>query len=186
MSAKVEPLLTIADLDVLPDDGNRYELFEGEIFVSRAPSLSHQIILANLLTILKTYLERNPIGEAIPTPGVIFSEYDGAIPDLVFISNQLIRKIVSEEKINGAPELAVEIVSPGKENSRRDRVVKRQVYGKYGVKEYWIIDPEKRAIEVYRLKRQTLILSGTFMDEDEISTPILPDLISKANTVLRR
>jgi Uma2 family endonuclease len=186
MSAILEPLLTVADLDVLPDDGNRYELFEGEIFVSRAPSLSHQIILANLLNILKTYLETHPIGEAIPTPGVIFSEYDSAIPDLVFISNQLIREIVSEEKINGAPELMIEIVSPGKENSRRDRIVKRQVYGKYGVKEYWIVDPYKQAIEVYKLKKQTLVLSATLMDDDEVKTSILSGLIFKARTVFRR
>ncbi|MEJ7708302.1 MAG: Uma2 family endonuclease [Pyrinomonadaceae bacterium] len=139
MSAKIEPLLTVSDLDALPDDGNRYELFDGEIYVSRAPSLSHQIILANLLTKLKIYLESNPIGQAIPTPGVIFSEYDGAIPDLIFISEHGFRKLVLEEKINGAPELVIEIVSPGKQNARRDRVIKRQVYGKYGVKEYWIV-----------------------------------------------
>src|SRR5207253_8137127 len=103
MSAKIEPLLTISDLDAIPDDGNRYELFEGEIFVSRAPSLSHQIILANLLTILRAYLDRNPIGQAIPAPGVIFSESNSAIPDMVFISNQLFRELVFEERINGAP-----------------------------------------------------------------------------------
>src|SRR5918912_841510 len=156
MSTKVEPLLTIADLDALPDDGNRYELFEGEVFVSRAPGLSHQIILANLLTLLRAYLETNPIGQAIPTPGVIFSESDGAIPDLVFISNESMRELVYEERINGAPELVVEILSPGKENARRDRVVKRQVYGKYGVQEYWLVDPEARALEIYRLEKRTL------------------------------
>lgn len=186
MSAKVEPLLTIADLDAMPDDGNRYELFEGEIFVSRAPSLSHQIILANLLAILRAYLDRNPIGYTIPTPGVIFSESNGAIPDIVFISNQLFRDLVFEERINGAPELMVEIVSPGKENARRDRVVKRQVYGKFGVKEYWIIDPEKRALEIYRLKKHTLMLVETKMDEDEISSPILPGLVFKAKDIFKR
>ena len=186
MSAKVEPLLTIADLDAMPDDGNRYELFEGEIFVSRAPSLSHQIILANLLTILRAYLDINPVGHAIPTPGVIFSESNGAIPDIVFISNRLFRELVFEERINGAPELMVEIVSPGRENARRDRVVKRQVYGKFGVKEYWIIDPEKRAIEIYQLKKHTLVLVGTKMDEDDISTSTLPDLVFKAKDVFKR
>jgi Uma2 family endonuclease len=186
MSAKIEPLLTISDLDAMPEDGNRYELFEGEIFVSRAPSLSHQIILANLLAILRAYLDRNPIGQAIPTPGVIFSESNGAIPDIVFISSQLFRQLVFEERINGAPELIVEIVSPGKENARRDRVVKRQVYGRFGVKEYWIVDPEKRAIEIYQLKKHTLALMGTKMDEDEIHTQILPSLVFKAKDVFKR
>ncbi|HEV2761942.1 MAG TPA: Uma2 family endonuclease [Pyrinomonadaceae bacterium] len=185
MSAKVEPLLTVADLDAMPDDGNRYELFDGEIFVSRAPGLTHQIILANLLTILRTYLDRNAVGQVIPTPGVIFGESDAAIPDLVVISDRLFHELVFDERINGAPELMVEIVSPGKENARRDRVVKRQVYGKFGVKEYWIVDPEKRAIEVYRLKKRALMPAGTKVDEDDISTPLLPGLVFKAGDVFK-
>ena len=186
MAVTVEPLLTITDLDAMPDDGSRYELFEGVIFVSRAPSLSHQIILANLLTILRAYLDRNPIGQVIPTPGVIFDESNGAIPDIVFISHKLFRELVFEERINGAPELMIEIVSPGKENARRDRVVKRQVYGKFGVKEYWIIDPEKRAIEIYQLKKHTLAPVGTKMDEDEISSRMLPNLVFIVKDVFKR
>jgi Uma2 family endonuclease len=79
--------------------------------------------------------------------------------------------------------LAIEIVSPGKENARRDREVKRQVYGKHGVKEYWIADPEKRVLEIYRLERQTLKLAATLMDEDEITTPILPGFSCRANQI---
>ena len=70
MSAKVEPILTIEDLEALPDDGNRYELFEGELFVSRAPSLSHQRVLMNIAALIRIYLEQSPIGEVLPTPGV--------------------------------------------------------------------------------------------------------------------
>src|SRR5947208_14502028 len=105
MSAKVEPLLTIADLEAMPDDGSRYELFEGEIFVSRAPSLSHQRVLINLATLIKSYLEQNPVGEVLPTPGVIFDDYNSAIPDIVFISNQQVNNIGSGERIYEAPEL---------------------------------------------------------------------------------
>src|SRR5215210_727231 len=107
MSAKIEPLLTIADLDAMPDDDNRYELFEGELFVSRAPSLSHQRVLINLATLIKNYLEQNPIGEVLPTPGVIFDDLNGAIPDIVFISNQQVSNIGTGERIMGAPELMV-------------------------------------------------------------------------------
>jgi Uma2 family endonuclease len=174
MSAKIEPLLTIADLEVLPDDGNRYELFEGELFVSRAPSLSHQRVLVNLVGLLLGYLKQNPIGEVLPTPGVIFDELNSAIPDIVFLTNQQVGNVGSGERIYEAPALAIEIVSPGKENARRDREVKRQVYGKHGVKEYWIADPEKRALEIYRLERHILKLVATLMDEDEITTPLLP------------
>jgi len=185
MSAKVEPLLTIADLDAMPDDGNRYELFEGEIFVSRAPSLSHQRVLINLATLIKNYLELNPIGEVLPTPGVIFDDFNGAIPDIVFINNQQVSNIGSEERIREAPELIIEIVSPGKENARRDREVKRQVFGKHGVKEYWIADPEARTIEIYRIAKRTLKLVITLEDEDEITTPILPGFSCKVNQIFR-
>lgn len=186
MSAKVEPLLTIADLEAMPDDENRYELFEGELFVSRAPSLSHQRVIANLVMLIRNYLEQNPIGEVLPTPGVIFDEYNSAIPDIVFITSEQISNIGISERIHEAPALAIEIVSPGKENARRDREVKRQVYSKFGVKEYWIADPEKRALEIYRLERETLKLVATLMDEDEITTPILPGFSCKANRIFSK
>ncbi len=186
MSARIEPLLTVADLDALPDDGNRYELFEGEIFVSRAPSLSHQRILGNLYAILKIYLEQNPVGEIVLTPGVIFDEFNSAIPDAVFLTNQQVNNIGSGERVLEAPELAIEIVSPGKENARRDREVKRQVYGKHGVKEYWIADPEKRALEIYRLEKFTLKLAATLTDDDEITTPVLPGFKCKVNRIFGR
>ena len=183
MSAKVEPLLTVADLEALPDDGNRYELFEGELFVSRAPGLSHQRILGNVHAILRAYLDHHPIGEILLTPGVIFDESNSAISDAVFLTNQQVNNIGSEERITETPTIAMEIVSPGRENARRDREVKRQVYGKHGVKEYWIADPEKSALEVYRLEGQTLKLVATLMDEDEITTPILPGFSCKARQI---
>jgi Uma2 family endonuclease len=183
MSAKVEPILTVDDLDSLPDDGNRYELFEGELFVSRAPSLSHQRVLGNLHAILRVYLEQNPIGEVVLTPGVIFNEFNSAIPDAVFISQKSISETISGERIVKAPELVIEIVSPGKENARRDREVKRQVYGKHGVREYWIADPTNRSLEIYRLKRHNLVLVVTLMNEDEITSPLLPGFASKASRI---
>lgn len=174
MSAKVEPILTIDDLDALPDDGNRYELFEGELFVSRAPGLSHQRVLGNLHASLRVYLDQNPIGEVLLTPGVIFDQFNSAIPDAIFSTHQRLSEIVSDERIIKAPELVIEIVSPGKENARRDREVKRQVYGKHGVKEYWIADPLNRSLEIYRLKRHNLALAETLMDEDNLTSSVLP------------
>src|SRR4051812_26914023 len=124
MSTQVEPLLTITDLDAMPDDGNRYEIIEGELLVSRAPSLTHQTVSMNLAFNIKSYLFQNPIGQIWTTPGVIFSEFSGVIPDLVFVSNERRNEIASAERITGAPDLIVEIVSPGAENERRDRIAK--------------------------------------------------------------
>jgi Uma2 family endonuclease len=185
MSTHIEPLLTIADLDAMPDDGNRYEIIEGELFVSCAPNLKHQRISGKLFAALIAYLDHNPIGEVLATPGVIFSDFNGVIPDLVFISHERRDEIASGERITGAPELVIEIVSPGAENEKRDRVAKRQLYGKYGVKEYWIIYPESRSIEVYLLEGQILKLKATFTEEDELISPILPEFACKVESIFR-
>jgi Uma2 family endonuclease len=176
MSAHIQPLLTIADLELMPEDENRYELVEGELIVSRSPSLTHQRVLKNLLTSINNNLEQNPIGEVFATPGVIFDELSSVIPDLAFVSRERMPLIAPEERILAAPELMIEIVSPGKENARRDRVVKRQVYAKHGVQEYWVVDPEHRTLEIYRLQQQSLELIVTLAEQDEVSSPLFPHL----------
>ena len=171
MAARIEPLLRIADLDSLPEDGNRYELIEGELFVSRAPSLTHQIVFRFLLT-LGNYLEKSPIGKVWPGPGVIFSDFSGVIPDIIYISNERLDKIASGDRVAGAPDLVIEILSPGVENERRDRQAKRQLYGKYGVKEYWIVDSQKATIQIYRSAK--LRLAATLTRKDKLTSPLLP------------
>jgi Uma2 family endonuclease len=89
----VEPLITIYDLEATPDDGNIYELFEGELSVAKAPSLKHQELIVRFSTILTNYLDQNPVGRVWSTPGVIFDEYNSAIPDLVFIVKERIDQI---------------------------------------------------------------------------------------------
>jgi Uma2 family endonuclease len=175
LAAKVDPILTVADLDLMPDDDNRYELFEGEVFVSRAPGLPHQRILTNLLILLQLHLKEHPVAKVWPNPGVIFDNFNAAIPDIVFVSNEHIEAIASGEKVTGAPDLAIEIVSPGAENERRDRTVKRQAYSKFGVREYWVVDGYRRTVEVYRLEQGQLTLVTTLADNDQLTTPLLPE-----------
>src|SRR6266571_7761827 len=176
MAARIEPLLTVADLDACPDDSNRYELIEGELFVSRAPGIPHQRVVLNLEISLSEYLRDNPIGKLVPGAGAIFSDYDAVIPDLAFVRNERWDQVVTGEKFTGALDLVIEVVSPGAENRRRDLLVKRQLYGKYGVSEYWVIDSENRSVEVYRLQDQRLESVSTLRNGDEISTPLLPGL----------
>ncbi|HYH86611.1 MAG TPA: Uma2 family endonuclease [Pyrinomonadaceae bacterium] len=186
MSLKISPLLTVEDLVALPDDGNTYELIEGELIVSRTRTLTHQRILANLLTALKNHLDQNPIGEAFPNPGVIFDKYNSVIPDIVVLTNEQLDRIGSEPHIHEAPALAVEIVSPGRQNARRDRVVKLQVYGKFGVSEYWVADPESRTLEIYRLAEGALAHAATLGGDEEITTPALPGFACKASQIFGR
>jgi len=183
MAARIEPLLTVADLDACPDDNNRYELIEGELFVSRAPGIPHQRVLNNLQFALGTYLKDNPIGRIVPGPGAIFSDYDAVIPDLVFVLNERWDQVVTGEKFTGALDLVIEIISAGAENRRRDLLVKRQLYAKYGVAEYWIVDPENRLVEVYRLGDNRLESAGTLRNRDEITTSLLPGLRISVNSV---
>jgi len=183
MATHIEPLLTIADLDSMPDDGNRYELIEGELFVSCSPSLTHQSVAGNIFISVTTYLIENPIGKIWMTPGVIFSESSGVIPDLVYVSNERCAEIASGDRVRGAPDLAIEIVSPGVENERRDRLAKRQLYGKYGVKEYWIVDFQTRTIEVYVLQGQRLQHQSLLTAKDEITSSVLPGYSYRVETI---
>ena len=102
MVAKIAPLMTVDDLDAMPEDGNRYEVIEGELFVSCAPGLPHQIVAGNIQYQLRKYLEENLIGSVIATPGLVFSQYSGVIPDLVFYSHARGKEIIANERLNAA------------------------------------------------------------------------------------
>ena len=182
----IEPLITIYDLEATPDDGKIYELFEGELSVAKAPSLNHQQLILRIGTILTNYLDQNPVGQIWATPGVIFDELNSAIPDLVFVAKDRIPQIAGGIHIVGAPDLAIEILSPGSENVRRDQIVKRQTYARFGVKEYWIVDPIVELIEIARLQNNILASIGKFRNENEIASPLLPNLSFRAKSVFRR
>jgi Uma2 family endonuclease len=184
MVAKIEPLMTVDDLDAMPEDGNRYEVIEGELFVSRAPGLPHQLVTTNIIGCFLKYLDGNPIGRIVPTPGLILSKYSGVIPDLVFYSHARGKEIIANDRLNAAPEIVIEILSPGGENISRDRVAKRQLYAKHGVTEYWIVDSANRAVEVYRLANQSLELAAVLRDDDEITSPSLPGFACPLSKIL--
>ena len=174
MTTKVEPL-TIADWDAMPyGDGNRYEIIEGELFVSRAPGLTHQIVASNLIFLIRKFLETNPIGMIVTTPGLVLSNLSGVIPDLVFFLDEQRETIVTGERLTGPPALVIEIVSPGAENIRRDRIAKLQLYAKHGVPEYWIVDPKKLSLERYVLRQSSLEPLETLGSEDYLMTTALP------------
>jgi Uma2 family endonuclease len=186
MTTRIEPLMTVTDLEAMPEDGNRYEVIEGELFVSRAPGLTHQVVSGNIFFLIRSYLEQNPIGTVVSTPGLILSDYSGVIPDIVFFSHESGERIVSSERLTSAPDLVIEILSPGSENIRRDRVAKRQLYGKHGVPEYWLLDIEKQVLEVYRLHQSSLELEAILKNDDEVSTSVLPGFLCQTSGIFRR
>jgi Uma2 family endonuclease len=177
MASRIEPLLTVADLDAFPeDDGNRYELIDGELFVSCAPGIPHQRVLLNLEIGLSDYLKATPVGILVPGAGAIFSDYDAVIPDLALVRHERWHEVVTGEKFTGALDLVVEILSPGSQNRKRDLSAKRKLYGKYGVQEYWIVDSENQEIIVLRLQGETLGDIARLTSEDKLTSPLLPGL----------
>ncbi|MDQ3221195.1 MAG: Uma2 family endonuclease [Acidobacteriota bacterium] len=175
----------------MPEGDNRYEVIGGKLFVSRAPHLDHQRIVSNFIFQFRLYLTENPIGEIVTTPGVIFGPNDAVIPDLVFATNETIKKSVAgddqrfEGKFIAAPDLLVEILSYGKKDIERDRVYKRELYGSYGVREYWVADGLFNTIEVYRLEDDGQQLVKRFDLHETIETPLLPDFSLRLADIFR-
>ncbi|HXO40266.1 MAG TPA: Uma2 family endonuclease [Thermoanaerobaculia bacterium] len=140
--------LTYADLVAMPEDGKRHELIDGEHYVTPSPTLRHQLVLGNLHLDLGGYVEANGIGKTFFAPlDVILSDYDVVEPDLLFVSRERLARI-GGPYIHAAPDLAVEVLSPG--TRRIDATQKLRVYEKFGVAEYWMIDPEAEWVEVHR------------------------------------
>ena len=156
MSSRTEPLLTVADLDSFPDDGNRYELIAGVLYVSRAPGIPHQLVLQNLLLELNSYLTSNPCGRIVFGAGAVFSDHDAVIPDLVFVSNEKWATVVENERFVGAPEIVIEVMSKGRQNRSRDLTAKRGLYETYQAAEYWIVDCENESVYLFRHTGTTL------------------------------
>ncbi len=184
MALRIGPLLTVADLDVFPDDdGNRYELIGGELFVSRAPGIPHQRVLLNLEIGLSDYLKAHPIGILVPGAGAIFSDYDAVIPDLAFVRNERWDQVVTGEKFTGAVDLVIEVMSPGSANRQRDLAAKRELYAKYGVEEYWIVDSENQSVLIFRLQGSTLEEIAALTGDDELTSPVLPAFQLNVKTI---
>ncbi|UBF30201.1 Uma2 family endonuclease (plasmid) [Kovacikia minuta CCNUW1] len=175
---------TIADLVIFEGDrANRYEIIDGELFVTRAPDWRHQAICGNIVTLLKLWSDQSGLGQAAINPGIVFSESDNVIPDVVWASHERLEQLLDEAgHLTAAPELVVEVLSPGKANERRDREAKLKLYSVRGVLEYWIVNFQEQVVEVYRRKNGLLELAATLYRQDELTSPILPgfsSLISK-------
>jgi Uma2 family endonuclease len=166
---------TTRDLTALPDDGGwkRYEIIDGELFVTRAPHIRHQGTAGKLHNRLDTWSEATGLGSAFQAPGVILTPTDAVIPDLVWISRERLANGVDEAgHLTVAPELVVEVLSPGELNEQRDREVK--LYSLHGVQDYWIANWQLKTIELYRRREAQLVLVATLLEADSLTSPLLP------------
>lgn len=168
---------TTADLEALPDrlDDTRYELIEGELSVAKQPHWDHQLVGLVLGAALLAWSEQTGLGLPNTAPGVIFSPEDDVAPDLIWISHaRLARGLDTAGKLRAAPELVVEILSPGPTNERRDRQAKPKLYGQEGVDEYWLIDWRARTVTVFRRDGEALESVATLTTPDRLTSPLLP------------
>lgn len=167
---------TISDVELLAtDEWKRYEIIDGELFVSRAPHIGHQYAIGSIYAKLLARCDSKSNGQPIIAPGVIFSDSDSVIPDIIWISNGRLAQVVnSEGHLTGAPELVVEVLSEGISNERRDREAKLKLYSIKGVQEYLIVDWNAQEIEVYQRQNAQLVQVSTLFINDTITSSLLP------------
>jgi Uma2 family endonuclease len=147
--------MTYADYLAMPEDGRRYEILDGELVEMSSPTTRHQRVLWNLIIAIDRVVRGQGHGLALAAPcDVVLAQHQVVQPDILYVSEER-RAIVELAGVMGAPDLVIEVLSPS--NRAWDRVRKRRVYGKAGVREYWIVDPEERRIEVYALAGEELV-----------------------------
>jgi Uma2 family endonuclease len=165
--------LTYADYELFPDDDLRHEIIDGEHYVTASPITRHQRISLNLLYLVRSYLEDHPIGELFSAPfDVVLSFHDVVVPDLIYLSKARAH-LLTAKNLQGAPDLVVEILSPS--TRPRDERLKRDLYERVGVEEYWLVDPDKDILTIYRRGAAGFLPAVRFEKDGVVTTPLLPD-----------
>jgi Uma2 family endonuclease len=169
--------LTYDQFVQFPDDGKRHELIDGEHYVTPSPNTKHQTVSLRLTVLIGSWLERNPIGRLFHAPfDVVFSNFDVVEPDLLYLSNVRSAEALTPQHVRGVPELVVEISSPS--TRKRDETIKRRLYERVGVSEYWVVDPDIDTARVYRREAETFarVVELSADAGDTLTTPLLPGL----------
>ncbi|MCX6551958.1 MAG: Uma2 family endonuclease [Acidobacteria bacterium] len=170
---------TYRDLVALPDDCLRHELIDGEHFVSPSPNTAHQTISKRLFVALNNYVDSHRAGEVLYAPfDVKLSMFTVLVPDLVYFTADRYARVVNDKHATAAPDLVVEILSPG--SRRRDKGRKRAVYDREGAREYWLVDPDVQSVTVLRRPPAGAGLTDvsvlTLAKDDSLESPLFPGL----------
>jgi Uma2 family endonuclease len=166
---------TSLDLDLFPDDGKRYEIIDGELYVSKQPSWQHQLVCGQVHLLLQLWSNQSHLGMAALAPGLVFADDEDVVPDVIWISHQRLQTALwPDGKLHTSPELVVEVLSPGSANERRDRELKLKLYSLRGADAYWIVNWQERRIAVYGRTEGVLALERTLADTDTLQSSLLP------------
>lgn len=176
--AKAAIKFTYEDYKNLPEsETERYELLEGDLVMVPSPNFEHQSISSHLEFLLYEFVRKRDLGVVLYAPfDVVLGEAGEehvVQPDLLFVSKER-KRIIREGEIRGAPDLVVEILSPY--TGQRDRTVKKKLYARYGVKEYWLVEPEEETIEILTLGRRGYERVALYKKADTLTSPLLPGL----------
>ena len=178
--------LTYDDFLLFPDDGLRHELIDGEHYVTPSPNTKHQQVAGNLYFLIRRWLEGHPVGRIFFAPlDVVFTRYDVVEPDLLYLSHARAAEALTAAHVRGVPELVIEIASPS--TRQRDERIKRRLYEREGVSEYWVVDPELDVVRVYRRDDNVFARPLEFSAEagDTLTTPLLEGLELRLEDVFR-
>ena len=168
----VDTRLTYDDYCLLPNNGRRYEIIDGELFVTPSPRRAHQRVISQLSRVLGNFVEERGCGEVYVAPfDVVFSLHDVVEPDILYVSKER-ASVLTEKNVQGAPDLVVEVLSIA--TAEIDRTTKLKLYARYGVQEYWLIDPDEGTAEVYRRKGRGFARVANLQPDDSLTTPLLP------------
>jgi len=167
----VRPYITYEDLCLLPSDGNRYELYDGEAYVTPSPFHQHQDLVLSLAISFKQAIQDRSRVFVAPLD-VVLDRATAVQPDLVLVLERNLG--ILQDVIRGVPDLVIEVLSPS--TAAMDRGLKMETYARFGVGEYWIVDGGRAAVEVYRLDAEAgaYRLSATCRAGDQARTPLLP------------
>jgi Uma2 family endonuclease len=168
----VDTRLTYEDYCLLPNNGRRYEIVDGELFVTPSPRRAHQKVVTRLSRHLDEFVEKSGHGEVYVAPfDVVFSLHDVVEPDILYVSKER-ASVVTEKNVQGAPDLVVEVLS--ETTAEIDRTTKLKLYARHGVQEYWLIDPEACSAEIYRREARGFERVASLKSSDSLTTPLLP------------
>ena len=174
--------LTYDELSRWPDDGRRYELYDGEVFVVPSPLPLHQIAAARLYLALEGYVREHG-GIVLFAPlDIVLTDYDCVQPDILMFTAERVHLIDPRKVTRYPPDLAIEILSSS--TSRNDRGRKRQLLARHGVREYWLVDPEEPAVEVFALESRDLVLVDAAAGDARVGSRLLPDLAIRPDSLV--
>jgi Uma2 family endonuclease len=167
----VDIRLTYEDYCLLPNDGKRYEIMDGELFVTPSPDFRHQIVVTRLTRYLSAHVEDNKLGLVFVAPfDVVFSQFDVVEPDILYVSKAR-SSVLTKKNVQGAPDLVIEVLSES--TGKIDRTTKLKLYARFEVLEYWIIDPDNPSAEIYRRQGGSLELVSRLDSQGSLTSPLL-------------